>query len=291
MNPFILRPLPGYLSDAEIERNVCAALAEDVGCGDLTARLVPAERIVRAAVVSREHAVLCGTVWFERCFRKLDPAVGIVWQVGDSECLAPGMRVCQIEGPARALLTGERSALNFLQMLSGVASKTRQYADAVSGTRARIVDTRKTLPGLRLAQKYAVLCGGGGNHRIGLHDAILVKENHILAAGGIAAALSAAREIASDSGHCQFVQIEVETLDELRQALDAGATMILLDNMSLEAMREAVAITSGKAELEASGNVSLATVRPIAETGVDRISVGDLTKDVRALDLSMRIED
>jgi nicotinate-nucleotide pyrophosphorylase (carboxylating) len=286
-----LQALPDYLSDAEIERNVSAALAEDVGCGDLTARLVPAERIVRAAVVSREHAVLCGSAGVERCFRKLDPAVEIAWQVRDGERLSPGMRVCRLEGPARALLTGERSALNFLQMLSGVASKTRQYVDAVRGTRARIVDTRKTLPGLRLAQKYAVLCGGGGNHRIGLHDAILVKENHILASGGIAAALSAARKIAQGSDRCRFIQIEVENLDELLQALAAGATMILLDNMNLDEMRKAVAIASGKAELEASGNVVLETVRPIAETGVDRISVGGLTKDARALDLSMRMED
>jgi nicotinate-nucleotide pyrophosphorylase (carboxylating) len=284
-------PFPSYLSDAEIERNVSAALAEDVGCGDLTALLAPVERIARAAVVSRERAVLCGSAWFERCFRKLDPAVAIAWRARDGERLAPGMEVCRLEGPARALLTGERSALNFLQLLSGVAGKTRRYADAVSGTRARIVDTRKTLPGLRLAQKYAVLCGGGGNHRIGLFDAILVKENHILAAGGIAAALSAAQRIAGDSGRCRFIQIEVENLNELRQALDAGAAMILLDNMGLDEMREAVAIAAGKAELEASGNVSLETVRPIAETGVDRISVGDLTKDVRALDLSMRIED
>lgn len=284
-------PLPDYLSDTEIERNVSAALSEDVGRGDLTAALVPAERIARADVVSREHAVLCGSAWFERCFKKLDPAVEIHWQVRDGERILPGMQICRLEGPARALLTGERTALNFLQMLSGVASKTRQYADAVSGTRARIVDTRKTLPGLRLAQKYAVLCGGGGNHRIGLFDAILVKENHILAAGGIAAAVSAARKIAGDSGRCEFIQVEVENLDELQQALDADATMILLDNMSLDEMRQAVAIAAGSAGLEASGNVGLETVRPIAETGVDRISVGNLTKDVRALDLSMRFRD
>jgi nicotinate-nucleotide pyrophosphorylase (carboxylating) len=282
--------LPDYLSDAEIERNVAAALAEDVGDGDLTAQLVPADRIAHATVVSREHAVLCGSAWFERCFRKLDPAIEIVWRVRDGECLSPDQQVCEITGPARALLTAERTSLNFLQMLSGVASKVRQYADAVAGTKAQVVDTRKTLPGLRLAQKYAVLCGGGGNHRIGLHDAILIKENHILAAGSIAAALSVARKIALDSGRCEFIQIEVENLGELRQALDAGATMILLDNMSPELMREAVTINSGKAVLEASGNVSLETVRAIAETGVDRISVGSLTKDVRALDLSMRFQ-
>jgi nicotinate-nucleotide pyrophosphorylase (carboxylating) len=282
--------LPDYLNDTEIERNVAAALAEDVGDGDLTAQLVPANRIAHATVISRELAVLCGSAWFERSFKKLDPAVEIVWRVRDGERISPDQQVCTISGPARALLTAERTALNFLQMLSGVASKVRQYADAVAGTKAQVVDTRKTLPGLRLAQKYAVLCGGGGNHRIGLHDAILIKENHILAAGSIAAALSAARKIALDSGRCEFIQIEVENLDELRQALDAGAAMILLDNMSPELMREAVAITSGKAVLEASGNVSLETVCAIAETGIDRISVGSLTKDVRALDLSMRFQ-
>jgi nicotinate-nucleotide pyrophosphorylase (carboxylating) len=283
--------LPDYLSDSEIEANVAAALAEDVGDGDLTAQLVPADRIARAAVISREHAVLCGSAWFECCFRKLAPTASIAWRVRDGERLLPDQQICEIEGPARALLTGERTALNFLQLLSGIASKTRQYTDAVAGTQALVVDTRKTLPGLRLAQKYAVLCGGGGNHRIGLHDAILIKENHILVAGGIASALFTAQKIAQGSGRCKFIQVEVETLDELRQALDAGATMILLDNMSLDQMREAVAITSGKAALEASGNVSLDTVRAIAETGVDRISVGSLTKDVRALDLSMRFRD
>ncbi|MDR1662101.1 MAG: carboxylating nicotinate-nucleotide diphosphorylase [Azoarcus sp.] len=289
MNP--LPSFPDYITDAEIERNVAAALAEDVGDGDLTAQLVPAGGIARAAVVSRENAVLCGSAWFERCFKKLDPTVVTDWRFRDGERLSPGQRVCEIEGPARVLLTGERTALNFLQLLSGVAGKTRQYADAVAGTPARIVDTRKTLPGLRLAQKYAVRCGGGGNHRIGLFDAILIKENHILAAGGIAAALSAAREIARSSGRCEFIQIEVENLDGLRQALDAGADMILLDNMSPGEMREAVAAARGKAMLEASGNVRLETVRAIAETGVDRISVGSLTKDVRALDLSMRFRD
>ena len=283
--------LPDYLNDSEIERSVAAALSEDVGSGDLTAQLVPAGRIARATIVSREHAVLCGSAWFERCFRKLDATIEIAWRVRDGERLSPGQTVCEIAGPARALLTGERTALNFLQMLSGVASKARQYADAVAGTKAQVVDTRKTLPGLRLAQKYAVLCGGGGNHRIGLHDAILIKENHILAAGSIAAAMATAQAIAAAAGHCKFIQVEVENLDELRQALDAGAAMILLDNMSLDQMREAVAIASGKAVLEASGNVSLDTVRAIAETGVDRISVGSLTKDVRALDLSMRFQE
>jgi len=277
--------------DAEIERNVSAALAEDVGSGDLTAQLVPAGSSGRARVISRENAVLCGTAWFERCFKKLDPAVSIAWQAADGERVAPDQPLCTIEGPARVLLTGERSALNFLQLLSGVASKARQYADLVAGTRAQVVDTRKTIPGLRLAQKYAVNCGGGGNHRLGLYDGILIKENHILAAGSIGAALAAAQAVADGAGGaCQFVQIEVETLAELHQALDAGARMILLDNMSLAQMREAVAIAAGRAVLEASGNVSLDTVRGIAETGVDRISIGGLTKDVRALDLSMRFQ-
>ena len=278
-----------HLLDDEIERNVVAALAEDVGSGDLTAKLVPADRVTRATIVSRENAVLCGSAWFGRCFNKLDPAISIVWKAADGERVMPNQVLCELEGPARALLTGERTALNFLQLLSGVATKARQYADIVAGTRAQIVDTRKTLPGLRLAQKFAVKCGGGGNHRLGLYDAILIKENHILAAGGIAAAMAAAKKTAAAiGGQCKFIQVEVETLAELQQALDAGATMILLDNMSLEQMREAVAITAGRAVLEASGNVSLDTLRGIAETGVDRISIGALTKDVRALDLSMR---
>ena len=277
--------------DTEIERNVAAALSEDIGSGDLTAQLVPAGEIRRATVIARENAILCGTAWFERCFTRIDAAIAIVWKVDDGQRINPDQLLCEIEGPARALLTGERSALNFLQLLSGVASKARQYADLVAGTRAQVVDTRKTIPGLRLAQKYAVRCGGGGNHRLGLYDGILIKENHIFAAGSIAAALAAARQIAENAaGRCQFVQIEVETLAELGQALDAGAEMILLDNMGLDEMRQAVAITAGRAVLEASGNVSLESVRAIAETGVDRISIGSLTKDVRALDLSMRFQ-
>ena len=286
MNPHFENAL-----DAEIERNVDAALAEDVGPGDLTAQLVPAGVITRATIVSREQAVLCGTRWFERCFMKLDPSIALSWKSGDGEHIAPNQVLCELEGPARALLTGERTALNFLQMLSGVATKARQYADVVAGTKAQIVDTRKTLPGLRLAQKFAVQCGGGGNHRLGLYDAILIKENHILAAGSIAAAMADAQQVANAAnGRCQFIQIEVETLDELRQALDSGAKMVLLDNMSLDQMRKAVAIAAGRAVLEASGNVNLDTLRGIAETGVDRISIGALTKDVQALDLSMRFQ-
>jgi nicotinate-nucleotide pyrophosphorylase (carboxylating) len=276
---------------AEIERNVTAALAEDVGSGDLTAQLVAADASGRATIVSRENAVLCGTAWFDRCFTKLDPTITIRWQAADGDRVAPDQVLCTVEGPARALLSGERSALNFLQLLSGVATKARLYTDAVAGTRAQIIDTRKTLPGLRLAQKYAVKCGGGSNHRLGLYDAILIKENHILAAGSIAAALQAATRVAeATGGQCTFIEIEVETAAELEQALAAGAQMILLDNMSLTQMREAVAITAGRAVLEASGNVTLETLHGIAETGVDRISVGALTKDVRALDLSMRFQ-
>ena len=282
-------PSDAALLSAEIERNVCAALAEDVGSGDLTAQLVDSNSVRRATIVSRENAVLCGTAWFERCFKTLDPAISVSWQAADGDRVVPDQLLCQLEGPARALLTGERTALNFLQLLSGVASKARRYSDAIAGTRAQIVDTRKTLPGLRLAQKYAVKCGGGGNHRLGLYDAILIKENHIIAAGSIAAAIAAANAVAATTaGRCKFIQVEVENADELQQALAAGARMILLDNMSLAQMRDAVAITAGRAILEASGNVTLETLRAIAETGVDRISIGALTKDVSALDLSMR---
>jgi nicotinate-nucleotide pyrophosphorylase (carboxylating) len=280
-----------HLLQEEIGRNVAAALAEDLGSGDLTAQLVPADAQSRATVISRENAVLCGTAWFNQCFKTLDPAITVTWLVNDGDKIVADQNLCEISGPARALLTGERTALNFLQMLSGVATKAREYADAVAGTQAQIVDTRKTLPGLRLAQKFAVQCGGGGNHRLGLYDAILIKENHILAAGSIPAAMAEAQKVAAASAdRCKFIQVEVETFDELNQALVAGAKMILLDNMSPEQMREAVAITAGRAVLEASGNVNIETVRGIAESGVNRISIGALTKDVRALDLSMRFQ-
>lgn len=273
----------------EIERNVQAALAEDIAGGDLTAGLIPENKIGKATVISREDAVLCGTAWFDRVFQQLDGKVRIQWHAKDGDRIKQDQLLCEIEGSARTLLSAERSGLNFLQLLSGVATKARQYADVVAGTKAVVVDTRKTIPGLRLAQKYAVKCGGGDNHRIGLFDAILIKENHILAAGGIRPAMAAANAAASAAGsRCKFVQIEVESLVELREALDAGAKMVLLDNMSLADMREAAQISSGKAVLEASGGISLETLRAIAETGVDRISIGTLTKDVRALDLSMR---
>ncbi len=270
-----------------IEGNVATALAEDVGAGDWTALLIPAARTAVASVVCRRHAIVCGRPWFDACLRSLDREVVIDWLVAEGAAAAPGQRVCVVRGSARALLTAERTALNFLQTLSGVATATRCYADAVHGTRARIVDTRKTLPGLRLAQKYAVRIGGGANHRIGLFDAMLIKENHIAAAGSVTAALREAARIAP--AHI-WIQIEVESFAQLREALETGARMILLDNMNLEQMREAVAIADGRAQLEASGGITLDTVRAVAETGVDRISIGSLTKDIEAADLSMRFE-
>jgi len=268
-----------------VTRDVTRALEEDVGIGDLTARLIPADRTGHARLLTRESGVLCGVEWFRRTFEELDPDVEIFWHHNDGDDITADTSLCEIEGRARALLTAERTALNFVQLLSAVATKARIFARAVEGTRARIVDTRKTIPGLRLAQKYAVRVGGAYNHRIGLYDGILVKENHILAAGGIAKAVEAAlREASADV----MVQIEVETLEQLREALDAGAKMILLDNFELADMRRAVALNRDRAQLEASGGVSLKSVRAIADTGVHRISVGSLTKDVEALDLSIR---
>lgn len=269
---------------AEIERNVTAALAEDVAAGDLTAQLTPDVPDALAHVVCREAAVLCGTAWFAACLRRLDPAARLHWLKQDGDSVAAGTRICDITGSSRALLTAERSALNFLQLLSAVATTTRRHVDRVAGTRAAILDTRKTLPGLRVAQKYAVTVGGGRNHRMGLWDAILIKENHIAAAGGIVQALAAARL----EKRADWVQIEVENLDQLREAVTAGATMVLLDNMSLDEMRAAVNWTAGRAELEASGGITLDNVRAVAETGVDRISIGALTKDITAVDLSLR---
>ena len=271
-------------------RDVTAALAEDVGSGDRTAALIPAQRQGRATVVTREAAVLCGRPWFDEVFRQVDPAVVVTWQAVDGEHVDPGQLLCGLEGPARALLTGERSALNFLQLLSGTATETQRYVQAIDGLACRILDTRKTLPGLRQAQKYAVRCGGGRNHRIGLYDGILIKENHIVAAGSIKAAVAAARKQRTKVP----VEVEVESLDELRQALDAGADMALLDEFSLEDLRTAVELSrehaNGPIRLEASGGISLESLRSIAETGVDFISVGALTKHVRAIDLSMRFQ-
>lgn len=273
------------------QADVARALAEDVGAGDLTASLVDPHRRARAKVIVREAAVICGKPWVSAAIFAMDPAAAIVWHLREGQPCGPDQVVLQVEGNAQALLTAERTALNFLQLLSAVATKTRQYVDAVAevpGNRAAIVDTRKTLPGLRLAQKYAVRTGGGTNHRIGLFDAVLIKENHIAAAGGVTAALQRARSAAASA---KFIEIEVETLAQLQEALGAGATMVLLDNMPLEMLREAVSINAGRAILEVSGGVNLATVRDIAATGVDRISIGTLTKDVAAIDFSMRFED
>lgn len=272
---------------SEIERNVAAALSEDVGDGDATAPLTPAGKPAQAAVTCRQDAVVCGQPWFDACFRKLDPKAKIQWAVAEGTRVKADTKVCTIRGEARALLTAERSAINFLQTLSAVATATRRLVDAAAGTRAKIVDTRKTLPGLRFAQKYAVRTGGGANHRMGLYDAMLIKENHIAAAGGVRQALAQAKKTARPG---VWVQIEVENLDQLREALDAGATMILLDNMSVETTAEAVRIAGDRAELEASGGITLENVRAIAETGVHRISSGTLTKDVKAVDFSMRFE-
>jgi nicotinate-nucleotide pyrophosphorylase (carboxylating) len=274
---------------AQLARDDAArALAEDVGGGDLTAGLVDPSRRAQARVLARESAVICGAPWAEAALRQVDPQARIEWLVGEGERCAADQVVLQVEGSARGLLTAERTALNFLQMLSAVATKTATYADVVKGTRAQIVDTRKTLPGLRLAQKYAVKTGGGTNHRIGLYDAVLIKENHIAAAGGVTAVLRAAQRVAANA---TFIEIEVETLAQLEEALAAGARMVLLDNMGLPALREAVRITAGRAILEISGGVTLEGLRALAETGVDRISVGALTKDVKATDFSMRLKE
>jgi nicotinate-nucleotide pyrophosphorylase (carboxylating) len=281
-NPFA--PFDPALT-AAFEANIRSALAEDVGSGDLTGLLVPENEVVKARVVVREFAVLCGAPWFEGVMNQVDPRIRITWKYGEGDLMDTDSEVCAIEGPARALLTAERGALNFLQLLSGVATATRRYVDAIKGTRSSILDTRKTLPGLRLAQKYAVRVGGGVNQRLALYDGILIKENHIAAAGGIAQAMRAAQALSAGVS----IQIEVENLAELKEALDAGATSILLDNFSLDDMREAVKIANGRALLEGSGGVNMETVRAIAETGVDRISIGSLTKDVKATDYSLRV--
>jgi nicotinate-nucleotide pyrophosphorylase (carboxylating) len=279
-----------YAVPPDLADQVARALAEDVGSGDLTAALVPAGRAGRATVVTRESAVLCGRPWVDEVFRQLDPSVRVLWEAEEGADVAPDQLLCRLAGPARSLLTGERTALNFLQTLSGTATATRRYVAVIAGLPCRILDTRKTLPGLRRAQKYAVRCAGGSNHRMGLYDGILVKENHIMAAGSIAAAVDAARA----AGSTVPVEVEVETLDELRQALDAGADMALLDEFSLDELRTAVAMNRahprGPMKLEASGNVTLETLRAVAETGVDFVSIGSLTKHVRAVDLSMRFE-
>ncbi len=277
-------PFDRPLQDA-FERSIASALDEDIGTGDKTGLLVPEAARVQARVLVRENAVLCGASWFEAVMQRLDASIRIEWKYEEGATMAANDIVCLIDAPARALLTAERSALNFLQLYSGVATATRRYVDLVSGTGASILDTRKTLPGLRLAQKYAVRVGGGKNQRLALYDGILIKENHIAAAGGIPQAMAAAHALNSGVP----IQIEVESSEQLREALGAGAVSILLDNFSLPAMCEAVALNDRRAVLEASGGISLATVRAIAETGVDRISIGSLTKDIRATDYSLRI--
>ncbi|MGA1315637.1 MAG: carboxylating nicotinate-nucleotide diphosphorylase [Rubrivivax sp.] len=282
--PTDVQPPPPDAVAADVRR----ALDEDVGSGDLTAALVPADRQAVATIVCRESAVICGEPWVTEVLRQLSPGSKATWQVRDGQRCTPGQKIVEIRGPARELLTAERTCLNFLQTLSAVATKTASHVAEVQGTRAAILDTRKTLPGLRLAEKYAVRCGGGKNHRMGLYDAILIKENHIAAAGGLTAAFRAAQAVGA---RASFIQVEVETLTQLREALDAGVTMVLLDNMPLETIREAVRMADGRCSLEISGGVTFETLRACAETGVDRISVGALIKDVKAVDFSMRFAE
>jgi len=276
---------PELLRQARIE-NVAQSLREDIGDGDITARLIPADKQATGRVITRETATIAGREWVDEVFRQVDPAVELNWQVADGETVSPGQVLFTMQGSARSLLSAERAALNWLQSLSGVATACAGYAARVAHTGVRLLDTRKTLPGLRLAQKYAVTCGGCFNHRIGLWDAFLIKENHIAACGSIAQAIEAAHRIAPGKP----VEVETENLDELEQALRAGADIIMLDEFSLEDMRTAVATTGGKAKLEASGGINADTLVPIAETGVDFISIGALTKDLKAVDLSMRLD-
>jgi nicotinate-nucleotide pyrophosphorylase (carboxylating) len=277
-------------SEAEVRADVVGALAEDLGGGDPTAALLPAGLHTRATVIAREAAVVCGTPWFDMTFHAFDPAVTVEWRRGDGESVAAGETLCAISGPVRALLSGERTALNFLQTLSGTATVARRYRDRVADLPVVLLDTRKTVPGLRAAQKYAVRCGGCSNHRMGLYDAILIKENHLAACGSITDAIAAARGQFPDMP----VEIEIERLDQLREALEAAPDIILLDNFTVDDIRTAVSLAAGRAggrvKLEASGGITLDNVRAIAETGVDRIAIGALTKDVRAIDLSMRME-
>lgn len=262
------------------------SLAEDIGTGDLTADLIPVESLSTATVICRDKATLSGIAWFNEVFRQIDSKVEIHWNFKDADEVAANKVICTLSGSARSLLSGERAALNFLQTLSATATQTRQFVDKIKGTNARILDTRKTIPNLREAQKYAVLCGGGKNHRIGLYDMILIKENHIMAAGSITQAVAQARKLHPNIK----VEVETETLAEFREASNAGADIIMLDDFDLSTMREAVKANAGKIKLEASGGVNLETVRGIAETGVDFISVGQITKDIAAVDLSMRFD-
>lgn len=268
-----------------IEENVAGALEEDVGTGDITADLIPAQAWSVARIITREDAVLCGVQWFDEVFRQVSEHVTVAWYADDGDAIVRDQELCRLQGPTRALLTGERPALNFLQTLSGTATVVRDYANLLTGTQTRLLDTRKTIPGLRHAQKYAVRCGGGCNHRIGLYDAVLIKENHIMGCGSITAAVRASQQLNPGKP----IEVEVETIVQLEEAIAAGATSVLLDNFTLEQMREAVAVNAGRLKLEASGGVDRQTLRAIAETGVDYISVGSLTKHLRAIDLSMRI--
>ncbi len=268
-----------------ITQDVRIALAEDVGSGDITARLIPTSTLAEARVISREHAVLCGSAWFDEVYRQLDPKVHVAWRCADGDQVVPEQVLCVVQGPARSVLTGERSALNFLQSLSGTATLTRRYADALAGTQTKILDTRKTIPGLRAAQKYAVRCGGGQNHRMGLYDAVLIKENHIAAAGSITKAVTAIRRL---MGTGFKIEIEVENITQLKDAIYAGVDIVLLDNMDTKQIAEAVAVNAGRVRLEASGGITLENIRDYALTGVDFISIGAITKHLRAVDLSMR---
>jgi len=274
--------------DKQVEADVKRALDEDVAGGDLTAALVPPDKQVHATIICRESAVICGQPWVMEVLRQIAPSAQVVWHVADGERCEPNQKIVEITGRARELLTAERTCLNFLQTLSAVATKTAKYVQEVRGTRAAILDTRKTIPGLRVAEKYAVRCGGGKNHRMGLYDAILIKENHIAAAGGLTAAFRAAQRFADKAA---FIQVEVETLKQLQEALQAGVTMVLLDNMPIETIRQAVQLAGGQCSLEISGGVTFERLRALAETGVDRISVGALIKDIQAVDFSMRFQD
>lgn len=282
MNP---SGFPDTLLQEQVRRDVERALQEDVGDGDVTAALIPAENMAVARITCRESAVICGRPWVDEVLRQISPTSAVHWLVEDGGRCEPGQVVVEITGPARELLTAERTCLNFLQTLSAVATKTARYVDAVAGTRAAILDTRKTIPGLRVAEKYAVRCGGGRNHRMGLYDAVLIKENHIAAAGGLTQAFRAAQAL---DKKVDFIQVEVETLAQLQEALDAGVTMVLLDNMDVPTIRKAVEMAQGRCSLEISGGVTFDALPELAATGVDRISVGALIKDVKAVDFSMR---
>ncbi|GLP98777.1 nicotinate-nucleotide diphosphorylase (carboxylating) [Methylophaga thalassica] len=276
----IENPLP----DAFIDSQVKLALLEDIGQADLTANLIPIDAVSNATLITREDSTICGMQWFERVFKQLDASISLSWKAQDGDRVKANTVICELHGPARALLTGERTAMNFLQTLSGTATISSIYSDAVAGLPVKILDTRKTLPGWRVAQKFAVKCGGCFNHRVGLYDGILIKENHIMAAGSISNAINQAKALSAGVP----IEVEVENFSELEQALASGVDIIMLDNFGIDDLKQAVAINQGRAELEASGNITLDNIRRVAETGVDRISVGALTKDIKAVDLSLR---